>query len=128
MKTDIVIRYNDGSLTTSFTREVNDETPHSTVLEEIFGEWNNGSGRESERFLSSGVRSLSVGDYVNVGTNWYRCESIGWKKNTDQEVAAYFFILDGFRSRREAGRTHRDEMILRWHDRRNACDALGLYI
>ena len=50
------------------------------ILEEVFGEWNHGSGMESELFMASKKRSLSVNDIVCVNGKYYQCESIGWNE------------------------------------------------
>ena len=56
------------------------------VLEEIFAMFNHGSCRESEMFLKSGMRSLSVNDFVRVNTQWFQCCSVGWKEVTEEYV------------------------------------------
>jgi len=55
------------------------EDSDATLLERVFAEWNGGSGMESEKFESSKVRSLSVGDIVAINGNYYQCKSFGWK-------------------------------------------------
>lgn len=57
-----------------------------TVLEEIFAAFNHGSGKESELFLKSKMRSLSVHDFVRVNTQWYQCKSVGWEKVAEEFV------------------------------------------
>jgi hypothetical protein len=57
----------------------------SEILEKIFAWCNHGSGQECEEFLFAKIRSLSVGDFVTIGTCFsdcrkYRCESFGWTK------------------------------------------------
>lgn len=47
-------------------------------LEELYAEWNRGSGRESDTFLKQGVRSMSVGDIVEQEDDYYLCCSVGW--------------------------------------------------
>lgn len=50
------------------------------VAEQIFAEWNSGSGQESEKFLSMNCRSLSVGDvlvFPEAETS-LACASFGW--------------------------------------------------
>ncbi|MFC5133748.1 MULTISPECIES: hypothetical protein [Haloferacaceae] len=47
-------------------------------LNEIYREWNRGSGYETEKFLSQQVRSMSVGDIVERDHDHYMCASIGW--------------------------------------------------
>lgn len=59
---------------------------HNYLLERVFAEWNCGSGVESELFLRSNVRSMSVGDIVLVNGTYYICESIGWKQVSTEFV------------------------------------------
>lgn len=57
------------------------------ILEMVFAGFNHGSGQEYEIFLNSKMRSLSVNDLVQVGSQWYQCQSFGWKEITEEEVA-----------------------------------------
>lgn len=62
---------------------VEDDMDDHMILETIFSWCNNGSRKECQAFLDSKLRSLSVGDYVTIGTCFsdarkYRCESQGW--------------------------------------------------
>lgn len=50
------------------------------ILEVVFAEWNHGSGMESELFMSSRRRSLSVNDVVCVNGCYYQCASVGWNE------------------------------------------------
>ena len=59
---------------------------HAVILEEIFAMFNHGSGQECELFLKSGMRSLSVNDFVCVNSHWYQCRSVGWEEVTDEYV------------------------------------------
>lgn len=104
------------------------DTPEQ-YLEQIFAEWNNGSGRESERFLSKRCRSLSVGDFVYVNERWYRCESMGWKHQTIAQVNEWFETFEGFMNNMNPEIVKgRDESTVKWIARRQTADALGLYI
>ena len=58
----------------------------SDILERVFAEWNHGSGMESELFIRSKKRSLSVNDVVCVNGKYYLCESFGWNEVTPQFV------------------------------------------
>lgn len=63
--------------------EVEDDMDDDCILETIFSWCNHGSRKECQAFLDSKLRSLSVGDYVTIGTCFsdarkYRCESQGW--------------------------------------------------
>jgi hypothetical protein len=55
-------------------------------LERTFAEWNHGSGMESDLFVSSKKRSLSVNDIVCVNGKCYQCQSFGWKQVTAEYV------------------------------------------
>lgn len=59
---------------------------HDYLLERVFAEWNHGSQVESELFLRSNVRSMSVGDIVLVNGTYYQCMPIGWKKVSTEYV------------------------------------------
>lgn len=56
------------------------------LLELTFAQWNNGSGQECERFITSKVRSLSVGDVVCINGSYYQCASFGWNSVTPEYV------------------------------------------
>lgn len=56
------------------------------LLERVFMEWNRGSGMESEIFLSSRCRSLSVHDVVAVNGKYYQCSFIGWNEVSHEYV------------------------------------------
>ena len=124
----IKIRYNDDTFNTSFTRsDENGPFQAEEVLEHIFAEWNNGSGRECGNFLSKGIRSLSVGDYVCVDGLWFRCESVGWNAQTHEEVNKWFDTLATVRSQRPTSPTINEEIAARWRDRRKTEELLGIY-
>jgi len=50
------------------------------ILEEVFEQFNAGSGRECQEFHNTHMRSLSVGDFVNIEGQWWECAACGWKK------------------------------------------------
>jgi hypothetical protein len=58
----------------------------SDILERVFAEWNHGSGMESELFIRSNKRSLSVNDIVCVNGRYHLCKSFGWNEVTPQFV------------------------------------------
>jgi hypothetical protein len=64
------------------------ETDMSTddILERVFAEWNSGSGMESELFVKSQKRSLSVNDIVCVNGAYFQCASFGWNEVTPEYV------------------------------------------
>lgn len=68
----------------SFVHESDDTVEN--ILETVFGMFNHGSGIESELFLNSKCRSLSVNDVVAVNGKYYLCESFGWKEVTAEFV------------------------------------------
>jgi uncharacterized membrane protein len=57
-----------------------------SILESVFAMFNHGSGVESEMFLNSKCRSLSVNDIVAVNGKYHLCESFGWKEVTAEFV------------------------------------------
>ena len=59
---------------------------HTDLLEQIFAQWNDGSGDECEFFSKSHIRSLGVGDIVGISGHWYMCMPMGWKKISITEV------------------------------------------
>lgn len=68
----------------SFVYESDDTVEN--ILEVVFGMFNHGSNSESELFLNSKCRSLSVNDVVAVNGKYYLCESVGWKQVTAEFV------------------------------------------
>ena len=56
------------------------------ILESVFGMFNHGSGVESELFLNSKCRSLSVNDIVCVNGKYHQCLPCGWNEVTEQFV------------------------------------------
>jgi hypothetical protein len=48
-------------------------------IDDIFDMFNHGSGRECEEFLGQEMRSLSVGDFVQLWGQWWECKPIGWE-------------------------------------------------
>ena len=53
--------------------------PINEVLEMVFSEWQHGSGQESKLFLKFKVRSMMVGDYIQVGGVWCEALGVGWR-------------------------------------------------
>lgn len=56
------------------------------ILDAVWADWNNGSGRECTLFKKLEVRSMMVGDYVSilrptVASIWHECLAIGWRIN-----------------------------------------------
>jgi len=48
--------------------------------EELWREWNRGSGYESEAFSDAEERSMSVGDVVEIDGTYYQAKSIGFEE------------------------------------------------
>ena len=46
--------------------------------EEAWAQWNAGSDHESQQFYDAEVRSMSVGDIIEVDGTKYQAKSIGW--------------------------------------------------
>ena len=54
------------------------------ILDAVWEQWNNGSGKECDLFKKLEVRSMMVGDYVSilrptVASVWHECLPIGWR-------------------------------------------------
>lgn len=77
MKNLIHVIYPDESIH-SYVMESSEGVEY--ILEMVFGEWNHGSGMESELFMASKKRSLSVNDVVCVNGRYYQCAPIGWNE------------------------------------------------
>jgi len=75
MKNIVSVIYLDEK-TISFVHDSAD--PVATILEHTFAMFNHGSGSESELFVKSKVRSLSVNDIVCVNGHYFQCASVGW--------------------------------------------------
>jgi len=69
-----------------FLVETKGEVDPHDVLEMIFAQWNHGSGCESELFVNSKKRSLSVNDVVCVNGRYWQCASFGWNEVTTDYV------------------------------------------
>ena len=46
--------------------------------EEAWRQWNAGSGHETQQFYDAEVRSMSIGDVVELDATKYQAKSIGW--------------------------------------------------
>ena len=62
----------------SFVHESDDRV--EDILEAVFGMFNHGSGIESELFLKSKCRSLSVNDIILLNGVYFQCLPCGWKE------------------------------------------------
>jgi hypothetical protein len=56
------------------------------ILDAVWEQWNNGSGKECALFKKLEVRSMMIGDYVSilrptVASVWHECLPIGWRIN-----------------------------------------------
>ena len=47
-------------------------------LEDIFTQFDHGSGNECKEFVDNRMRSLSVGDFVQFEGQWWECLPSGW--------------------------------------------------
>ena len=69
--------------------QVADKNKDFAILEQVFAEWNAGSGVECELFKRERVRSLSVNDVVIIhrieGNTYYQCASVGWNRISQDE-------------------------------------------
>lgn len=81
----IQVKY-PGEFHITFTRT--SSTTDAADLEQTFGEWNAGSGMESELYLNQRtLRPLSVNDLVAIDGRWWQCRSVGWKSVSEAFVA-----------------------------------------
>ena len=46
--------------------------------EEAWRQWNAGSGHETQQFYDAEVRSMSIGDVVELDATKYQAKNIGW--------------------------------------------------
>lgn len=77
MKTSIHVLY-PAEYSASYAIKVDANTSVTSILEQVFEAWNNGSGHECIQFINSRKRSMSVGDFVGVNGNYYKCDAYGW--------------------------------------------------
>ena len=84
MKRNIIHIIYPADKVVSFVHESDDTVEN--ILEIAFGMFNHGSGSESELFLKSNYRSLSVNDIVGINGKYYLCLSFGWKEVTAEFV------------------------------------------
>ena len=68
----------------SFVHKSDDSV--DSILEVVFGMFNHGSGIESDLFLNSKCRSLSVNDIILLNGVYFQCLSVGWKKVSTEYV------------------------------------------
>lgn len=64
------------------------------LLEEIFAQFNAGSGQESKEFIDARVRSLSVNDFVVIDGIGYQCQSCGWKEVSENFIAKVIEMVE----------------------------------
>lgn len=48
--------------------------------EQLWKEWNNGSRQESQEFYDAEVRSMSIGDVVEIEGTYYQAKAIGFEE------------------------------------------------
>ena len=66
--------------TSGFIIKTEGEVDPNDILEMVFAQWNHGSGLESELFINSKKRSMSVNDIVCVNGRYWQCASFGWNE------------------------------------------------
>lgn len=59
-------------------RDINEVS--MSELEEIWREWNAGSRHESQEFYDAKVRSMSMGDVVELDGEYYQAKAAGWEE------------------------------------------------
>jgi hypothetical protein len=84
---EVIVKY-PGLLTQKLRRE-NKQFPILQILENVFAEWNGGSGQECPEFMASNCYSMSSGNFVCISGEWFKCMSIGWKRVTALEVQEF---------------------------------------
>lgn len=104
----VEIAYSDASFQGKFD-VLHDGRSDHTILEDVFAQWNGGSGLESSTFINAHCRSLSVGDFVKVGPTWYRCEGCGWKFASQSFVTGWFDELQ-----KRVSASDKQTIIARW--------------
>ena len=72
--------------TAGFIIKTDGEVDPHDILEMTFAQWNHGSGCESELFVKSKKRSMSVNDIVCVNGRYWQCASFGWNEVTAEYV------------------------------------------
>lgn len=87
MKNIIHVLYPDDK-TFGYVIVTNNKVTVETLLEQVFAEWNHGSGKECDLFKSGKTRSLSVNDIVCINGNYYQCKSSGWRNVTPSYVTS----------------------------------------
>lgn len=73
----------------TYGKEIAEDASTENILENAFAAWNCGSGDECEQFISSRKRSLSVGDFVGVNGQYFRCDSYGWTPVTYDHIEKF---------------------------------------
>lgn len=62
-------------------REIEDLEGYSEDdLEQLWKEWNAGSREESQEFYDAEVRSMSVGDVIEVDGSYYQAQNVGFEE------------------------------------------------
>ena len=77
----------------SFDLEVED-------LEDVFAQFNHGSGAECKQFVDNRMRSLSVGDFVQFEGQWWECRPVGWEMVKSNYVVQVLCCLGNRKSLR----------------------------
>lgn len=72
----------------AFGLGVSSASTDADILQFVFAGFNHGSRRELNLFLRAHIRSLSVGDFVAIDSQWYECDRNGWKKVDVLKVVA----------------------------------------
>lgn len=49
-------------------------------LEQLWHEWNAGSGRESQEFYDAEVRSMCAGDVIEINGTYYQVQGVGFEE------------------------------------------------
>lgn len=117
MKNLIHVIYPDESIH-SYVMESSEGVEY--ILEMVFGEWNHGSGMESELFMASKKRSLSVNDVVCVNGRYYQCAVIGWNEVSMEFVDELEVMVSRHPKRMEYGAWFALSEVM-WECRKKEC-------
>ena len=105
--------------TAGFIIKTDGEVDHHEILEMVFAQWNHGSGLESELFIKSNKRSLSVNDIVCVNGRYYQCASFGWNEVTAEYVNKLEEAVENHPRRSEGAWFVLHDIMWDWNKKKN---------
>jgi len=105
--------------TAGFIIKTDGEVDDHDILEMVFAQWNNGSGLESELFINSKIRSLSVNDIVCVNGRYYQCASFGWNEVTTDYVNKLEEAVENHPRRYDGAWFALNDVMWDWNKKKN---------